>query len=508
MYFCNENTPFLVIFVKNLVKTRMKTFSYILVLYFLVVACIPIEDKLNPKLEKIDFGQSLKTYQIQDTLAVKVSYRDNQQLDCLIINIRPVQANLSNAWQPDSVVRLAGKGSILYVRNFKFVIPTNAPQGRYTLTTRFYDFSKNPSNVSVDSFDVIGDQKKPAIEGFEVIGISKKANNNDFLACRNDVLVLNGKISDNIGLSLVEVSSVPNIVASSRSINATNVSLSQLFGRDLKINSNAADGTVATVTVRVQDASGNNETTSFKVEINCDDQSPQVLAVSTSPRIEENNEVRIVEGGSLKVLQGTISDNRLLQEYSIRFNLVNALPNIVLQRTNLTVKTVNLADALKDTEFKLPSTAKAGDNYEWVLLAKDTNNNVNNPPFRLLIAVQRDAQPKIFVTNRYVNGTEVTTDTVGIKATQVLRIEGKIDDDSPLSYLRILWGQQGKQQTILNLEGSKITTLPFDFSDPLATKLFVVPANAQVDSLYVLTILVKDFSNTEVQRSFYFKVVP
>jgi len=508
MCFWNENMPFLVIFEKNLVEICMKTLSYIFVAFFLAIACIPIEDKLNPKLEKIDFGRISKTYQIQDTLIVKISYRDNQQLDCLIINIRPIQANLSNAWQPSRVVQLEGKGSIFYTKDFKFIIPTNAPQGFYTLTTRFYDFSKNASMESTDSFEVIGDKKSPVIEGFEVTEIPKKANSEDFLACRNDVLVLNGKISDNIGLSLVEVSSVPNIVASSRSINATNVSLSQLFGRDLKINSNAADGTVATVTVRVQDASGNDVRKSFKVEVNCDDQAPQVLAVSTSPSIEENNEVRIVEGGSLKILQGTISDNRLLQEYSIRFNLVNALPNIVLQRNNLQVKTVNLADALKDIEFKLPSTAKAGDNYEWVLLAKDTSNKINNPPFRLLIAVQRDAQPKIFVTNRYINGTEVTADTVSIKATQVLRIEGKIDDDSPLSYLRILWGQQGRQQTILNLEGSKITTLPFDFSDPLATKLFVVPANAQVDSLYVLTILVKDFSNTEVQRSFYFKVVP
>jgi hypothetical protein len=85
-----------------------------------------------------------------------------------------------------------------------------------------------------------------------------------------------------------------------------------------------------------------------------------------------------------------------------------------------------------------------------------------------------------------------------------VQIEGKIEDDSGLEYVQILWGVPGQETTVVNLKGEDIT-LPFDFANPISVNRFRVPDSRAVDA-HNLIIKVKDLKNPEVVRQITFLI--
>jgi hypothetical protein len=121
------------------------------------------------------------------------------------------------------------------------------------------------------------------------------------------------------------------------------------------------------------------------------------------------------------------------------------------------------------------------------------------------------------VANTYVDNVEVRLRPIASISTggdiilnqigrgQVLQIEGKIEEDRALEYVRIAWGPTGQETQIVDLKGTDIT-LPFDFADARSINRFRVPDTRNVDT-YTLIIRVKDLKNAEVVIRYVFRVI-
>jgi hypothetical protein len=483
----------------------MKKLLYFFLAYILVWACIPIEDKIKPTIEPFRVE---KEYHLLDSLIVPLTFRDNEKLDSFTWAIRDLSGSLTNRWGAVSSGKKI-RGGRLRRERFAMQIPATAEQNTYSLTINVYDGGKNIT-TSTDTFRILGDNEKPTID-FQVTNpysIDKATGLPLF--CRLDVIRLKGKITDNVGLQDI-TAEIRGKVRSPKVLQFTTAYdfSEELFRNDIRLPTDIEDNTTLQLSISVTDLAGNINQKSFTFFVNCDDKPPIIQIDSTRPSINAESEAGVIEGTEFRILQGKISDNRHLKDFSITFNPLNALKRdtIFSRRAIKTGGPLELKSLLTNTVFKLPTTSKAGDVYEVLLNLSDTSGN-SAPVRRILLNVLKDELPSIFVTNTYLDNQEfvVLSGNNPIKAGQTLKIEGKIEEDNKLDYIRINWGQRGQLQEQVRLNAAQLITLPFDFSDPQSKKTFKVPETAASGAIYELEIRVKDSKNDEVVRKYVFVI--
>jgi len=497
--------------------TNMKRTQYLLLCFALIWSCIPIIDKIAPTIQEVNNLRLI--YHIQDTIQLFLTYRDNNRLDSVTVSINRQVPPASNPWR--YFIRRSVKGR-RYEDTLRIPIPKDAPLGIYNLSIRLQDFAKLQAVPKDTIFELRGDNRPPRINNLSVVstgvGISPERDiTGNFITCRSAIIQLAGLITDNIRVREVRVSlndGATNLLNTARVVNSDTVRLLGLFDRDIRIPSNVADGRVLRLTVTVLDGEGNTASQSFNFIINCDDQAPSLNITRTSPQINANREVNLIEGGVFRILEGTATDNRGLGTLTVTFNEVNQTRRVVFEQNLNGATSVNLAELLASASpnlFQPPANAPVGSIYELVVSVRDIAGNVATP-IRILITIIRDEPPVIFIANVYVDGKELIlgVPSQGAAAAnivgrgQTVQIEGKIEDDSGLEYIQILWGPSGQETMVVNLRGSDIT-LPFDFANPISINRFRVPDDRQITTCNLI-IKVKDLKNPEVLRQITFLV--
>lgn len=467
------------------------------------VGCIPIIDRFAPEIELVTPLQ--QSYSVQDTIRLILSFGDNDRVDSAIISIRRVgEASVSGQiWNPTIVRKLRGRRIDDTVR---IVIPPTAQLGTYEMTIRLFDFSKN-QGVESFRFNVIGDQRPPIIRQLDIVGLPRNQQG-DFIVCRQTVINLTGLATDNIRIREVRAE-IPTLLTVTRLVNADSVRFDNLFGRDLRIPANIPDNVRLLLTITVIDHNNNSTSRSFALQMDCDDQPPQIRVQTTSPQINERQEASIIEGDHFRILAATITDNRGLARMAITFNPVGARRDTVF-RLNLAGTSVQLGSILANQRFTPP--AVPGAVYELVIFATDQAGNQASP-FRIVINVVKDEPPQIIIAQMQINKNPISISPQNfISRGDTLEIFGKVIEDRALEYLQIFWGTENALERVVNLSASQLTPLPFDLADPRSVNRFIVPRLSPIPFpgstllVYILQLRAKDTRNPEVVVTYRFIV--
>jgi hypothetical protein len=504
----------------------MKRTYFLLLCFVLIWSCIPIVDKISPTIQ--DFNNFRLTYHVQDTILLFMTYRDNDRLDSVTININRQVPPASNLWRYFSKRSIKGRR---FEDTIRIPIPRNAATGIYDLEVKLLDFSKLQSFPKDTIFELLGDNRAPFVSNLFVTNtgggnIPQTDALGRFITCRSSVIRFSGLAIDNILVrevraSLTDITVAPavNLLNTARVVTGDTIRLANLFDNDIRIPSTIANGRTLQLTVTALDGEGNQSTAQrVNFVVNCDDQAPNFAVVRTSPQIAPNREVGVIEGSNFRFLDATATDDSGLGLLTITFNQVNQTRNTVFQRNLNGTKSIDIDSllALSPNLFQLPANALSGAIYELVVTVRDQAGNTIQP-FQILITVIRDEPPFVFVANTYVDNVEVRLRPIASISTggdiilnqigrgQVLQIEGKIEEDRALEYVRIAWGPTGQETQIVDLKGTDIT-LPFDFADARSINRFRVPDTRNVDT-YTLIIRVKDLKNAEVVIRYVFRVI-
>jgi len=476
--------------------------AFLLFLWGSIWSCIPIEDRLNPNILAIQIED---TYSVQDTMFIPVDYSDNEQLDSFVVSIRKLEGTILNRWNYQQIDTV--RGGRRYKDTLQIPIPIDADTGRYEIEFECYDFSKNRAQTSA-SFLVKADRRGPQIRDFRILGLSQDENGN-YLTCRLEVINIAGLATDNTGIRLVRAS-LSDLISPARITNSDSIPLTNLFGRDLRIPTTVKDGEILTLNLTIIDENNNTTSQEARFLIGCDDNPPQIMIENTTPRLNDNQEVGLIEGTTFEIHSGYITDNFQIQRLAATFNPLNAVRDTVfsVDLTNNPADTI-LLNTLPEAgnTFPLPEEASTGDTYELIYFASDTAQNTAEP-VRILVNVIKDDIPSIFVTNAYANDIELelNADSLFIGAGEELQVEGKIEDDKALQYIRIYWGIQGFTALQREVLGENITELPFDLSDLQSLNTFRVPPTADTGRVYELRIEAKDTKNDPTIVQYFFRV--
>ena len=496
-----KNQKKFLLFKYDIMKKATQT-AFLLFLWGSIWSCIPIEDRLNPNILAVQLED---TYSVQDTMFIPVDYSDNEQLDSFVVSIRKIDGTIRNPWNYQKIDTI--RGGRRYKDTLQIPIPINVDTGRYEIEFECYDFSKNMARTSA-SFLVQSDRRGPQIREFKIVGLSQDQNGN-YLTCRLEVINIEGLVTDNTGIKLIRAS-LSNLISPARITDSDSISFTNLFERDLRIPNTVKDGEILTLKLTVIDENNNTASQEARFLIGCDDSPPQVIIENTSPEIGANQEVNLVEGTTLKIQDGYITDNSQLQRLAVTFNPLNAVRDTVfsINLTNNPTDTIFLNTLPKTANtFTLPQDASSGDTYELIYFALDTAQNTAKP-IRILVNVIKDDIPSIFVTNAYTNDIELdlNADSLFIGAGEELQVEGKIEEDKSLQYIRIYWGLKGFTSLQREILGENITELPFDLSDLQSLNTFRVPTIIDTGRVYELRIEAKDTKNSPTIVQYFFHI--
>lgn len=486
-----------------------KILYFFLLLSTIVSACVDIKDIIKPTISPYSIR---KLYNVQDTVKAMITVTDDKALDSLVVVVQKLNGSLNSRWRPKPVTKRI-RGGRRYIDTVNFVIPVIAEIGLYTIETKAYDKGSDQIKNSIskiDTFEVSGDNKIPIFKDLKVVGFSEDKNG-IYKACRLDVIQLEGLIIDNDQLKEIRVTSTTNVINEATVVSRDTIRLKNLFLRNLKIPQTVVDNTTLSISITAIDRSGNTATSQiFRFLVDCDDQQPVIEVSKTFPIFDLDKEVDIIEGGKFQILEGAVSDNRFLRRFAMTVSQLNASADTVFKRNLNTSTKVLLSNILKDFTYSLPANTSVGTTLQFTLSALDSSGNFS-VPYRFLLNVIKDEPPTIFVTNAYLDNIEFAIREnviTSIKAGQLLRIEGKIEEDNALQNIKIIWGEEGKPiQAEVDLSADKLTALPFDFSDVKSKKTFRLPTTVAVGTIYVLEIIATDSKKQTVVRKFRFRVV-
>lgn len=493
----------------------MKRTQLLLLCFVLICSCIPIIDKVAPTIQ--DFNNFRLSYRVQDTILLYLTYRDNDKLDSVTINVSRQVPPATSPWRYLTTKAIKGRR---FEDTLRIPIPKDAPTGIYNLRVFVKDFAKLQAVPKDTIFELLADNRPPVIQKVTItstgVGTTPQTDAlGRFITCRASTIRLGGSgiIVDNlrvreVRISLNDITTSPaiNLINTARVVSNDTIRLAGLFDQDIRVPNDVANGRTLQLVLTALDGEGNvSAPVRFNFVVNCDDQAPSFSILRTSPQIAPNRSVGIIEGSTFSILEAIATDETGLGSINITFNEVNQTRNTVFEQNLNGVKTIDVATLLatKPNLFQLPANAVAGGIFELVVTVRDVSGNTAQI-FRVQLTVIRDEFPTIFVANAYIDNKEIRLGTTNLIARgQVLQIEGKVEEDRGLEYIRIDWGPSGQEANIVNLKGADIT-LPFDFADQRSVNKFRVPE--QGTGSYTLIIRVKDLKNPEQIVRYTFRV--
>ncbi|MBX2844213.1 MAG: hypothetical protein KTR26_20775 [Flammeovirgaceae bacterium] len=479
-------------------RKDLKSISYWFLVFFAISSCIPIEDKIGPKVNDFDIQN---TYFYQDTIDFSVIFTDNSGLDSGSIVIERISTVTPGpeAWFFLDTFNIRGRR---IEPNFKIVVPEYKEVGEYTLTVFGYDEGGNPDTVR-RIFNLQPDISSPVFDSL-FIGLDK-INDSTYLACRSSVINISGNVKDNLKLNRVGFSM--NNGKENLSVNATDsLDLATLFRNQVNIPPDTQDSTVINLNIIAVDTFENRSIKTFKILVDCDDQSPKIEVIKSTPKLNAFNRVFVTQGGRFKIPELNIKDNRFISEATVYYNLQSD-PLTLFGTTKINSSgPVNLNDFIK-LEFDIPSSAPIGEVREVSIMAEDSIGNESEIA-KITINVIEDESPLIIITDTYINNSAVAFDQVGytpIKPGDFVTFDGKVEELNFLKSLQIYWSDE------LSVEDPQVNEvnflqLPLNLSEYHNLFSFVIPDNALVGTKFKLVIVATDSKNQETKMIYLFEV--
>ncbi|MCC5944391.1 MAG: DUF4625 domain-containing protein [Bernardetiaceae bacterium] len=477
----------------------------LLCLTYTMQGCIPIEDRFPPNIGTLNISDS---YNWGDTLELATVLTDNSSLASALITIK-AQSEEGNSWRVNHQIPLEGRRFDL---NYSIVIPMRTILGQYVLELEVVDGGGNVSRKEA-KFTIGSDVRAPRFENLFISNLPRRPNadNQSYLGCRLDALSIVGEVIDSNGIVRLtaKLGNLPEVLRLFEPAE-TFINLEGIFDGALRIPNNIANGTDIPLILRAVDRDGNEGSQTLIIRVECDDEAPQIRIIRTSPPLNEDREVRIVQGGKFSLLETEISDNQFLDRLFIRFGRDNEALEEILNLELNTSETVNLEELLGEPfSITIPEEARPGDVYILSLRARDSAQNVSSAQ-RIRINVMPDLPPVILISNLLINGQERTYVPEQVKPlspNSSVRIEGKIEEDVSFEYIRIAWGRRGALADVVNLNEADLEgKTPFNLADPASQNVFRVPQDATAGQIYELQIKAKDLRNPEVSKTLLFRV--
>jgi len=483
---------------KDLQTWGKSLYPILIVSLLLAFGCIPIEDKINPE---ISVGELRPIYYYQDTLHFSLFLFDNSNTDSVHLTIGKMGVEVDGLppWEYADSMRVEGRR---VEPSFEIVVPEYKQTGNYLLTAYGFDEGGNVDTLQ-RLFQLEADNTPPVFESL-TLGLQQNAEG-QYIACRSEVLSIRGGVADNLhlkrlGFSLGEAAG--NLIR----VAADSMSIGQFLSDKVSIPTNIPDGSLLNFTIIAEDTFQNRSSHTFPILVNCDDRSPELTYMSSTPKLNNNFRASLRKGQVWQLSELMVADNRQVTSVSVFFNKKgrNLQPFAELQTES--AGPFNLADSLP-LNFTIPDNAFAGEIYEVSISAQDSAGNIS-PFFRAELQVVEDLPPSIIVTDTYRNEEWLRfaeDDYVAVRRGDYLSFDGKIDEDFQLVWLRYYWHQEGNTPEP-HLEQSNFTQYPINLRNTYPEKAFRVPTNATLGSRWLLKIEAWDGQNQSVSRVYRFEV--
>ncbi len=462
--------------------------------------CIPIEDRIDPLVEGT---QVREVYFYNDTIQLSVSFSDNNQLDTGFVSIERLQGqppSIYPPWSENIGVSLRGRR---LDKDFTIAVPPFVAPGEYTLIISGRDVGGNQV-TQTSNFFVQQDNIPPVFHNL-AIGLSEGPDG-VYQACRSEVIRITGGVSDN--LSVVRLGFQLGTVSQGvLSVSADSLSVGDSFGNQVLVPPGIDNGTLLELTVFAIDTFNNRTEARFNIRVDCDDRPPVIFVGSTSPQAD-NGRVQVVQGMDFRINNAVVTDDRLVANVKVYYNLLGANP-VLRHEISPGTASVNLHEAV-DLVFPIPVETPIGQIFELTILATDSEGNTSLP-FIITVTVVEDGPPVIVVTNTYINGidTPLSPGTLNrIARRQSFTLDGKVEEQLALTLFRLAWGpesevNQGRGQIS---EFREFESLPLNLIDYFSANSFIVPPTAVIGSVYVLDIRAVDSRNQTTTLRYRFEV--
>jgi hypothetical protein len=484
--------------------TYVIRFFYIAIsiaIVFLSKSCIPIEDRLIPRIEPEE--PILKYYFWQDTIFFNAVMSDNDRIDEVFVEITP--ENPESTWSYRESFKGNGRR---YDFKFRKVIPLNVLPGTYDVKITCSDRAKNRNRYSYQ-IEILGDIRAPQFSNLRPVNL-RRLTDGRYQGCRSQVILFEGSVKDNAGLGslTVEFEGYPRIIYNLNGLDSVNIG--RLVAQDIRIPQNAADGSELKLNFICTDKDGNVSRRTFTILVDCDDVPPVLRVVRTSP-MYDGNRVTVIQGTDFIIKEATASDNRFIKDFVIIFNKRGAARDTIFRENVERPLSANLSEIFGDIAVPMPSSANPGDRYDLYMFVRDSTGLSSNV-FYLEVITGRDEPPLILITNTEINDIETTwstTSPTNVRQGDRLRFDGKILEDVALEYLKISFGISANPELVVDLRENDLKgKLPFNFADVISKNVFDIPQRSTTPpyDTYSLIIETKDKKNPAVRRTYQFKV--
>ncbi len=505
-------------------------------LFFCCSSCIQVVDRINPVVQ--DFLPKAE-YLPLDTVCISTIYTDNERLAQITLQIVPNQTTNTAGTVDFTATKTINldKGGRRYDGNICVTLPVNPKPGIYDVILTVKDKADNFAQVK-RSIRILSDPTPPQIsvpslEIFKNNIFSRLTPdaNGFYIVCQLDELDFGGEVtvSDNqairdvnMRLTVVRGNREAEVVSRTTALNNVTTKLVQLkgfFSPPLRIgatdleNVTIANGDVLRLRLSVTDFNGNTATSNpLSLRIDCDRVKPNITLRRTRPDADTTRrEIFVVEKGSFRILQGTLSDNKGLANLNVVFRRLNGTV-VSSQDFPLTGTSATLESSLSNT-FAIPTNAAINDEYQLLMTVTDISGN--QEIYALRVSVKVDDPPNFAILKPRVildSGTErdVTlsenpnSPTIVPLGTTQLRIDGKITDDNFLEFIQIFWYPSTSTTNTALVNATNLVELVYDFTQPPLRSSFPF-ATTRLAQTYVLELRAKD-NKVEVNRKFYVRV--
>ncbi len=495
----------------------MSRYAYFIVLAMIAASCIPVVDEREPIVNQHPSIELSEIYYYETKIRFKLTLRDNNALSILRISINHKdQAKASpNDFSYFQQLNIQGRR---LDRTFEVFVDKSKfyRVGTYEIRAVVFDKYDN-SRTLIREFELKADSIPPVFENL-ALGLVPYSDPRvaDYVACRSQIVKVFGQVRDNLLLTRVGVRfpGTLNGVAQEEIVSVLYdkfIKLDTFFKNNLVIPPGAKDGEVLTMTFYAYDTaidnrvtaenpfSGNRVERSFKILVQCDDQPPVIEVLAVLPRFVAPKEVSLVEGGTLRITNAKVSDNKGLSKIWVAFNRegrdVNIVDSLIIRDFSTSV---NLSASGLRSVFDVPPTARPGDIFNLSYFAQDSAGNFAEP-YVIKISIIENQPPTIQITDTYVNGIPRAFSTsaslpLPVSASDVIRFDGKVDDDYLLSSVSAIWNG--------NLVISRLSpSTPFDWASAQTNTTFVVPTRV---TSFELRLQATDEKGLESSKVYYF----
>jgi len=463
-----------------------------------MVACIPIEDKINPEVEGL---LSLReTYFYQDTLAFTAVFLDNSGMDSGSFQVEKTGIEASGAppWQYRESFDMEGRR---VEPAFSVTVPEYVQTGEYLLTVFGFDQAGNTDTLQ-RAFAVEADNRLPV---FHQAGISLKLQADSlYHACRGEIIAIRGGVSDNLKISLAGFrlgDGNENLLATS----ADSVDLGGLLQNGVQVPPNIADGTLLELLIIAEDTFRNRGTLSFPVLVDCDDQPPMLALTASVPEVVQRP-VAVPKGGLFRVTSFSVTDNRFLQHAEVYFNPAGEPLRPYQQVPLQTAEAVNLAE-VTSLDFAIPDDVVSGQLFDLNINATDSAGNVS-PFWRLQLMAVDDLPPNILLTDLYINRQRVqfsAEEALPVNPGDIITFDGRADDRFSLDYVKMWWQPEAAPADLV-VEASGFEQLPVNLADLHSYGTFRIPGSARPGQVYLLKLQATDGKEQAASVVYRFRV--